>query len=141
MLAMLATIYRQRSELKKAASVMELDECVLIRYEHMVSRLGVADPSLLEECHGLRFKYNRIRYNLLMGQHLESPDIATLAAGVPSVIRDLMRHEIQSKFTSEEQDYAFYDIVTNSQRSVISGSSKFERYGYIEFVSFFDEDR
>jgi hypothetical protein len=107
MLGMLATIYRQRGELKKAASVMELDECVLIRYEDMVSRLGVADPSLLAECHGLRFKFNMIRYNLLMGQHLESPNIATLAAGVPSVLRDLMRHEIQKKFTYEEQHYAF----------------------------------
>jgi hypothetical protein len=107
MLGTLATIYRQRGELKKATDVMELDECVLIRYEDMISRLSVADPGLLPCCHDLRFKYNHIRMNLLVGQHLESPNIATFAAAVPSVLRDLIRHEIQKKFTYEEQNYAF----------------------------------
>lgn len=107
MLGTLATLYRQRGDLKKATSVMELDECVLIRYEDMMSRLGVADPGLLHCCHDLRFKYNMIQYNLLIGQHTESPNVAIFAAKVPSVLRDLMRHEIQKKFTFEEQNFAF----------------------------------
>lgn len=89
----------------KAESVLEIDLCVLLRYEDMSSRQ--TDPGCMRCCHDLRFKYNTIRYNLFVGRHLENPNISIFAAGAPPVLRDLIRHEIQKNFTFEEQNYAF----------------------------------